>query len=141
MTRKVVITGMGTVNGCGLNVAQTWDAMINGRHGFAPITAFDTTNFQVKLAAEVKDFDPTAYMEAKEARRMDRYQHFAIAAAREALAQSGLAITDESRGSRSRTRTPIGWPWSSARRSAAQGPSRMRCARSTAPGLAGSTSS
>jgi 3-oxoacyl-[acyl-carrier-protein] synthase II len=95
MTRKVVITGMGTVNGCGLNVAQTWDAMINGRHGFAPITAFDTTNFQVKLAAEVKGFDPTAYMEAKEARRMDRYQHFAIAAAREALAQSGLEITDE----------------------------------------------
>lgn len=95
MTRKVVITGMGAVNGCGLTVPQTWDSIINGRHGFAPITAFDTTNFLVKIAAEAKGFDAAAYMDAKEARRMDRYQHFAIAAAKEALTQSGLEINDE----------------------------------------------
>ncbi len=95
MTRKVVITGMGTVNGCGLTVPQTWESIVNGRSGIAPITAFDTTNFLVKIAAEVKGFDPTAFIDVKEARRMDRYQHFAIAAAKEALAESGLEITDE----------------------------------------------
>lgn len=95
MTRKVVITGMGTVNGCGLTVAETWDAIHNGRSGIGFLTAFDTTNYLVKLAAEVKAFDPTKYIDVKEARRMDRYQHFAIAAAQEALAQSGLQINDE----------------------------------------------
>ncbi len=95
MTRKVVITGMGTLNACGLTVAETWDSIRNGRSGIGPLTAFDTTNYLVKLAAEVKNFDPTKFIDVKEARRMDRYQHFAIAAAREALAQSGLEITDE----------------------------------------------
>ncbi len=95
MTRKVVITGMGTLNACGVTVAETWDAIRNGRSGIGPLTAFDTTNYLVKLAAEVRNFDPTKYIDVKEARRMDRYQHFALAATQEALAQSGLEITDE----------------------------------------------
>lgn len=95
MTRKVVITGMGAISACGLTAAQNWDSVTNARSGIGPLTAFDTTHFMVKLAAEVKGFDPTAYMDAKEARRMDRYEHFAIAAAHEAMAQSGLEINDE----------------------------------------------
>jgi beta-ketoacyl-acyl-carrier-protein synthase II len=94
MTRRVVITGLGTVNPCGNNVAETWDAITQGRSGIAPITNFDPTNFQVKVLGEVKGFDPTTALDAKEVRRTDRYQHLAMAAAKEALAQSGLAVTD-----------------------------------------------
>ncbi len=95
MTRRVVITGMGTVNACGNTVAETWDNIVNGRSGIGPITAFDPARFAVKIVAEVKKtFDPTAYMDFKEVRRTDRYQHFAIAAAKQALAQSGLEINE-----------------------------------------------
>jgi beta-ketoacyl-acyl-carrier-protein synthase II len=92
MTRRVVITGLGTVNPCGNNVAQTWDNVTHGRSGIAPITNFDATSFQVKVLGEVKGFDPTTAMEAKEVRRTDRYQHLAMAAAKEALAQSGFTV-------------------------------------------------
>lgn len=92
MTRRVVITGLGTVNPCGNNVAQTWDNIVHGRTGIAPITGFDATNFQVKVLGEVKGFDPTTVMDPKEVRRTDRYQHLAMASAKEALAQSGLQV-------------------------------------------------
>lgn len=95
MTHRVVITGLGTVNPVGLNVRETWDNISNGRSGIAPITNFDTTDFLVKVAGEVKNFDPAQYMDAKEARRRDRFEQFATAAAKEALAHSGLRITDE----------------------------------------------
>src|SRR5687768_11303300 len=94
MTHRVVITGMGTVNPVGKTVQETWDAISNGRSGIAPITNFDTTDYLVKVAGEVKNFDPAQYMDAKEARRRDRYEQFATAAAKEALAHSGLEITD-----------------------------------------------
>lgn len=94
MTRRVVITGMGTLNACGNTVAETWDNIRNGRSGLAPIAAFDASNFQVKIAGEVKNFDPTKFIDFKEARRMDRYQHLALAATQEALKQSGLPITE-----------------------------------------------
>ena len=96
MAPRVVITGLGTINSLGHTVKETWENIVNGVSGLGPITAYDTTHFQVKTACEVKRFDPTQYMDAKEARRRDRYQQFAAAASQEALRQSGLRITEES---------------------------------------------
>lgn len=96
---KIVVTGMGTVNPLGLTLAETWNNVINGVSGVGPITLFDTENWvnewTVKIAAEVKGFDPANYMDAKEARRRDRFEQLATAAAKEAIADSGLEITDE----------------------------------------------
>ncbi|MBL8058430.1 MAG: beta-ketoacyl-ACP synthase II [Anaerolineales bacterium] len=98
MTRRVVITGMGTVNPCGLNVAETWDNIVNGRSGIGPITLFDPANFQVKVAGEVKNFDAAQAVGVKEVRRTDRYQHLGMAAAKQAMADSGLTITEANAG-------------------------------------------
>lgn len=95
---KVVITGMGTVNPLGLNVQETWQNAIHGVSGVGPITLFDTKNWQsewlVQIACEVKNFDPARFMDAKEARRRDRFEQFGAAAAKEALENSGLEITE-----------------------------------------------
>jgi len=100
MQEKIVITGMGTVNPLGLNVKETWENAIAGKTGVAPITLFDShaANLQVHIAAEVKNFKPENFMDAKEARRRDRFEQFAIAASREALNQSGLEITEANAG-------------------------------------------
>ena len=100
MQEKIVITGMGTVNPLGLNAKETWENVIAGKSGVAPITLFDShaAGLQVHLAAEVKNFKPENYMDAKEARRSDRFEQFAIASAREALNQSGLQITESNAG-------------------------------------------
>lgn len=95
MQEKIVITGMGTVNPLGLNVKETWANAINGVSGVAPITLFDSTPLNVHIAAEVKNFKPENYMDGKEARRRDRFEQFAVAAAKEALAHSGLQITEQ----------------------------------------------
>lgn len=93
--RRVVITGLGAVTPLGNTAAASWENCKNGVSGVGPITHFDTTDFLVKIAAEVKGFDPTLYMSRSEARRTDPYEHYGIAAARQALDQSGLEITDE----------------------------------------------
>lgn len=95
MAQRVVITGLGTINPTGQNVKESWENITNGRSGIGLITNFDTSNFMVKAAGEVKNFDPAQYMEAREARRRDRYQQFASVAATEALQHSGLTITPE----------------------------------------------
>ncbi len=87
---KIVITGMGAVTPVGNDVETFWQSLKGGKCGIAPISAFDTTDFKVKVAAEVKDFDPTDYMDKREAKRMDRFCHFALAAAAQAVEQSGL---------------------------------------------------
>jgi len=92
---RVVITGMGTVNPCGLDVNTTWDNLLNGKSGVGPITLFDPTGLNVKIAAEVKGFDPANYMDGKEARRRDRFAQFAIASTVQAVQQARLTI-DES---------------------------------------------
>jgi 3-oxoacyl-[acyl-carrier-protein] synthase II len=92
---RVVVTGLGAVSPLGLTVPSTWEGLLAGRSGAGPITRFDTAGFETTIACEVKDFDPGLYLDRKEARRMDRFTHFAIAAAREALAQAGLTISDE----------------------------------------------
>ena len=88
--RRVVITGLGAVTPLGLNAADSWKAVREGVCGIAPITQYDTTDRAVTLAAEVKGFDPDALFGKAEAKRMDRYCHFAIAAAKEALEASGI---------------------------------------------------
>ena len=87
---RVVITGMGAVTPIGNDVPTFWEGLKTGKNGIGPITHFDTTNFKAKLAAEVKDFDPTLYVDKREAKRMDSYCHFAVAAAKQAADQAGL---------------------------------------------------
>jgi len=99
---KIVITGVGTVNPLGQGVQETWQNALNGVSGVGPITLFDTEAWQhewaVKIACEVKNFDPTRYMDGKEARRRDRFEQLGIAAAKEALEMSGLQVTPENAG-------------------------------------------
>ena len=92
--RRVVVTGMGVVSPVGIGADATWDALVAGRSGVDRITLFDTSPFEVDVAGEVKNFDPTAFMEPKEARRHDRNTHFAVAAAGEALRDAGMLGDD-----------------------------------------------
>lgn len=91
--RRVVVTGLGAVSPVGLDVASTWNSLISGRHGIAKITRFDTEGFKATLAAEVKDFDPTLYMDKSEVRRSDLFTQFALAAAVQAVKDSGIEGT------------------------------------------------
>jgi 3-oxoacyl-[acyl-carrier-protein] synthase II len=95
---KVVITGMGTVNPLGLTVEESWKNAINGISGVGPITLFDPSSLNVHFAAEVKNFEPAKYMDAKEARRRDRFEQLGTAAAKDALMSSGLEITESNTG-------------------------------------------
>lgn len=87
---RVVITGLGAVTPIGNDVASFWEGLKAGKCGIGPITHFDPTEHKAKLAAEVKDFDPTVYIDKRESKRMDRYCHFALAAAAQAVEQAGL---------------------------------------------------
>ena len=95
MARRVVVTGVGLVSAVGIGTEESWQCLLAGRSGAAPITHFDTTGFSVTFAAEVKNFDPLLYVEKKELKKMDYYIYFAIAASKEALDDSGLKITPE----------------------------------------------
>ncbi|MGB8981926.1 MAG: beta-ketoacyl-ACP synthase II [Anaerolineales bacterium] len=95
---RVVITGMGTVNPLGLTVQESWKNAINGVSGVGPITLFDSSPLNVHFAAEVKGFEPDRYMDPKEARRRDRFEQLGIAAAKDAIASSGLEITESNSG-------------------------------------------
>lgn len=92
MTARVVITGMGAVTPIGNDVASTWKALLAGTSGVGPITKFDASAHDVRIAAEVKNFDPLKYFDKKAARRADTFTQYAYAAAREAVDQSGLDI-------------------------------------------------
>jgi beta-ketoacyl-acyl-carrier-protein synthase II len=98
MQERIVVTGMGTVNPLGLSVSESWKNAIEGISGVGPITLFDSSPLNVHIAAEVKDFNPDQYMDPKEARRRDRYEQLASAAAKEALAASGLQVTEANAG-------------------------------------------
>lgn len=93
--RRVVVTGLGAVTPVGNNVETTWESLKNGKNGIAPITHFDTEIFKAKLAAEVKDFDPKEYMEINDTLRTDRFTQFAVAAAQQAVEESGIVGTVE----------------------------------------------
>ncbi len=93
--RRVVVTGLGMVSPMGLDVATSWENILAGSSGIETITHFDTTPFSTRFGGTVKGFDVTRYMPAKEARKMDTFIHYGIAAADEALKDSGLEITEE----------------------------------------------
>ncbi len=93
--RRVVVTGIGLVCGVGKTAPEVWEGLLAGRSGMAEIKAFDLEGHSVRFAAEVKDFDPLVFIEKKEARKMGRFIHFAIAAADEAMKHSGLEVTPE----------------------------------------------
>ena len=97
MKRRVVVTGLGCVSPVGNTVKETWNALLEGKSGVAPITLFDASTHKTKFAAEVKGFDPATLFGARDARKMDRFVQLATAAAIEALGQSGLVIDDANR--------------------------------------------
>ena len=96
---RIVVTGIGVVSPIGLTADATWQSLVAGRSGVGRISAFDAEGFETTIAAEIPDFDPTNYMERKEARRADRFSQFALAAAKEALGQAGL-LQEEPLGDR-----------------------------------------
>lgn len=91
MERRVVITGLGAISPLGNNVESLWNGIKNAKCGISEITAFDTTNFKTKLAAEVKEYDISMYFDVKQAKRLDRVSQFAMVAAREAFKDSGIS--------------------------------------------------
>ena len=98
--RRVVITGMGTLNPCGNSVAETWDNLLAGKSGISTITRFDATDFTCKIAGEVKGFQPDQTIDKKEQKKMDRFIQLAMAASYEAMQNSGLAALELSKAER-----------------------------------------
>jgi len=98
MTRRVVVTGMGAVTPVGNDITTTWDTLTSGRSGLGRITRFDPSPYETQIAGEIKDFDASAYMDRKDVRRTDRFTHYAVAAASQALKDASLdKITDPER--------------------------------------------
>jgi 3-oxoacyl-[acyl-carrier-protein] synthase II len=95
--RRAVVTGLGAISPIGNDVATFWSNLTAGVSGVAPIAAYDASNEEVRIAAEVKDFDPRDHMDFKQARRMSRFSQLAVAAAAQAITDSGLSITDANR--------------------------------------------
>jgi 3-oxoacyl-[acyl-carrier-protein] synthase II len=93
--RRVVITGLGIVSPVGVGVAQAWQNIVAGKSGIGRITHFDPSPFACQIAGEVKDFDVTQYLPAKDARRMDRFIHFGLVAGMEAFKDSGIEVTEQ----------------------------------------------
>lgn len=90
--KRVVVTGLGAISPVGNTVADTWNALINGVSGAGPITHFDASKFKTQFACEVKNFDPSQHFDRKEVRKLDRYAQFAIVAAKEGVADSGIDL-------------------------------------------------
>ena len=92
--RRVAVTGIGLVSPLGLTTRETWDGLLAGRSGVGPITRFDATDYACRIAAEVKGFEPEKYLEKKDVKKFDTFIHYAVAAAKEALSDSGVVIDD-----------------------------------------------
>src|SRR5829696_961287 len=92
--QRIVVTGIGVVSPVGHDAVSSWDAIVSGKSGIARITRFDPTGYQTTFAGEVKDFDPVDRLGRKDARRTDRYTHFAVASALEAIEHAGLVVDD-----------------------------------------------
>ena len=93
--RRVVVTGIGAITPLGNDTETTWNNLVAGVSGIGPLTRVNADDFPAKVAAEVKDFDPSAFMEKKDARKMDRFTQFAVAASIMAVKDSGLEINEE----------------------------------------------
>src|SRR5690606_34220925 len=96
--RRVVITGTGLITALGTGTEATWEGLLAGRSGVGPITRFDAGDLGTRIAAEVKDFNAEDFIDRKEARRMDRFSQFAVAAAEMAVKQAGLPIGGDAKG-------------------------------------------
>ncbi|MBB4130382.1 MULTISPECIES: beta-ketoacyl-ACP synthase II [unclassified Xanthomonas] len=94
MSRRVVVTGMGMVSPLGNDLATSWDGIIHGRSGIGPITQIDSSQFTTKIAGEIKNFDPTLFVSAKDVKKMDSFIHYGVGASFMALDDSGLEIDD-----------------------------------------------
>ncbi|MDA0673208.1 MAG: beta-ketoacyl synthase N-terminal-like domain-containing protein, partial [Cyanobacteria bacterium] len=92
--KRVVITGLGAITPLGNDLESYWQGLITGQSGIGPITQFDASNHASRIAGEVKDFDPSQYLDRKDIKRMDRFAQFAVAASKQALADAQLEITD-----------------------------------------------
>src|SRR5918999_5760007 len=95
--RRAVVTGLGALTPIGNDVATFWRNLTDGVSGVAPIAQFDASDYEVRIAAEVKDFEPRDWMDFKQARRMSRFSQLAVAAARQAIDDAGLAIGEHNR--------------------------------------------
>jgi 3-oxoacyl-[acyl-carrier-protein] synthase II len=93
--RRVVITGLGAVTPVGLSVKESWENILAGKSGIAPVTLFDVSEFPVRFGGSVKDFDITTIISRKEAKKMDPFIHYGLAAGKEAIEDSGLVVTEE----------------------------------------------
>src|SRR6202790_1595487 len=93
--RRVVVTGLGLVTPLGTGVDKNWEALMAGGSGVGPVTRFDVSNFPVKIAGEVKDFNPEDWIEKRDIKKMDPFIQYAVASAEQAMRQSGLKITKE----------------------------------------------
>ncbi|WAL58902.1 beta-ketoacyl-ACP synthase II [Thermocoleostomius sinensis] len=92
--KRVVVTGLGAITPIGNTLSDYWEGLLEGRNGIGPITLFDASRHDCQIAGEVKGFDPQAYMDRKEAKRMDRFAQFAVSASKQALMDAKLVITD-----------------------------------------------
>ncbi len=104
LAHRAVVTGLGAITPIGNDHPTFWRNLVAGVNGGGPITSFDASRYEVRIAAEVKDFDPTTVMDRKMARRMSRFIHLAMAAGKEAVADSGLDFTTWSPEQRDRAR-------------------------------------
>ncbi|MDY2685336.1 MAG: beta-ketoacyl-ACP synthase II [Selenomonadaceae bacterium] len=95
MDKRIVITGLGAISPIGIGKEAFWEGLMEGRNGIGKITRFDATEYKSQIAGEVKDFDPTEYIDKKESKRMDRYAQFAVAATKMALEDAGLDLEKE----------------------------------------------
>lgn len=91
--KRVVVTGLGLISPLGIGIKENWDNLMKGVSGVREVTSFDTTGFATRIAAEVRDFDPLKFIDKKEARRMDRFTQFAVAATKLAIEDAGLELS------------------------------------------------
>lgn len=96
--RRVVVTGLGIVSPVGNSIESAWDSIVNGRSGIGPITHFDASQFATRIAGQVRDFDPTRWIPAKDARKMDEFIHYGVAASCMAMEDAGLEVDEANAG-------------------------------------------
>ena len=95
--RRIVVTGLGLVTAVGHTVDETWESIVAGRSGVSPIDIFDASGFSSRIGATIRNFDLSPYMSPKEARKTDTFIHYGIAAAKQAIADAGIEVTEENR--------------------------------------------